>query len=65
MLILQHGDLPRGEWFNLGWTSGQADGLEGAERSEWERRKQLNDANDAIADAYDAFLAVARRKLVL
>lgn len=53
-------------WQNIGWTSGEAEALGSKERRIWEsRRDQLNADADAVAEAYDAFIDVARRKLLL
>lgn len=53
-------------WRNVGWSSGEADGLEGDERRIWEtRRDLLNAAADPVVDAYDEFVDLARRKLLL
>jgi hypothetical protein len=53
-------------WRNVGWSGGEADGLEGDERRLWqERRDLLNAAADPVAEAYDDFIEVARRELLL
>jgi hypothetical protein len=53
-------------WWNVGWSGGEADGLEGRQRRLWEqRRDELNAAADPVAIAYDEFIDVARRQLLL
>jgi hypothetical protein len=53
-------------WRNVGWSGGEADGLEGDERRLWqERRDRLNAAAEPVAEAYDDFVGVARRELLL
>ena len=54
------------EWANVGWSGGEAEDLEGKQRRLWEERRDvLNAAFDPVAEAYDRFVDLARRKLML
>lgn len=54
------------EWSNVGWSGGEAEDLEGKQRRLYdERRNELNAAFDPVAEAYDSFIDLARRKLML
>ncbi|HET8586591.1 MAG TPA: hypothetical protein VFM74_01825 [Candidatus Limnocylindria bacterium] len=69
-LLTQHSFPERGggdeRWRNVGWSGSEADSLEGDERRLWEQRRDLlNDGADPVAEAYDEFIEVARRQLLL
>lgn len=54
------------DWRNVGWSGGEADGLSGEQRRIWEERRDLlNGTADDVVAAYDEFIDVARRKLLL
>jgi hypothetical protein len=55
-----------GDWYNIGWSGGAAEGLGGdAARLFEHRRGLLNAGVDPLIEAYDGFVEVARRKLLL
>ena len=60
-------DHNHGEWWcSVGWTSAQAETLQGEDRLLWEGRSgRLNDAATRLVEAYDEFVGEARQKLLL
>lgn len=66
--LTQHGfpDDRRGDFMNIGWSPAEMDVLEGDERELFDaRRVLLNTRADAVAEAYDALIDLARQKLLL
>ena len=54
------------DWRNVGWSGGEAEGLDGEHRRMWnERARGLEARADDVGEAYDNFIDLARRKLLL
>jgi hypothetical protein len=54
------------DWRNVGWSGGEAEGLDAERRRVWnERARRLEALADDIAAAYDGFIDLARRKVLL